>query len=376
MDTTAEQPMVLRSPLGWDPVQPPERHPWLGVAIALTMVLGVVVIGFNWLLPYYALAPGSAKPVGGLIQAQNAQLYPAKGQVLLTTISLQQVSPVGAIYGWLKGDIDVVPADQIKPKQQSDQQYRQYNIEVMDESKQDAIVVALRRLGYPVTEKGEGAFIEDVLPQFAASGRLHQGEVMKAIDGHPVNLIADATAVIATHKAGDLLTIDVQQPDGTGAHQVQVPVSTDTDPKQKGKPILGVILQTFKRDFDTGGVKVDIQSGNIGGPSAGLAFTLGVIDDLTPGELTGGHKVAVTGTINMDGTVGDVGGVAQKTSAVRSAGAEVFLVPPGEYETAKAHAGSKLKVIKVTTLQDALNALGSLGGDLSALGTGPGGQRG
>ena len=104
-----------------------------------------------------------------------------------------------------------------------------------------------------------------------------------------------------------------------------------------------------------------IDPGNIGGPSAGLAFTLGVIDELNPGDLTGGRKIAATGTIESDGSVGDVGGVVQKTAAVRRAGAIAFLVPPGEYADAVKNAGPKLKVIKVTSLEQALDALKGLG---------------
>ena len=118
-------------------------------------------------------------------------------------------------------------------------------------------------------------------------------------------------------------------------------------------------------------IKVSIDSRGIGGPSAGLAFTLAIIDELRPGELTGGQKVAVTGTIDLDGRVGDVGGVVQKTAAVRAAGAKYFLVPPGEYNDAKAHAGKHLKVIKVATLDEALQALGALGGDVKDIGPPP-----
>ena len=371
MNTSSE--MVVRSPLGWDPVTPPERHRLLGVLIVLVLVLGVVVVGVNLRLPYYALAPGNAREVGPLIKAEGTEVYPAEGEVLLTTISLQQVHPFEAVSGWLRSDVDVIPEEQIRPPKTSDQEYRQFNFQVMDESKQNAIVVALRRLGYDVREKGEGALVENVLPQFPAQGRLRPGDVMKAIDGRPVNLVSDATAVISAHQPGDVLTIDVVQPDGSEPRQVQVPVGADPD--QGNKPVLGVLLRSFKRDF-TMPFDVDIQSGNIGGPSAGLAFTLGVIDALTEGELTGGRKVAVTGTIEIDGRVGEVGGVAQKTSAVKAAGADVFLVPAGEYEVAKARAGDDLTVIKVTTLQEALDALGSLGGDLTALGPAATGQRG
>jgi PDZ domain-containing protein len=121
---------------------------------------------------------------------------------------------------------------------------------------------------------------------------------------------------------------------------------------------------------------ITVDSAGIGGPSAGLAFTLGVLDTVTPGELTGGHTVAVTGTIDIDGRVGPVGGVAQKTAAVRAAGIDVFLVPPQEYEDARAHAGRDVRIVRVATLEEALVALGRQGGDLSALGPAPGGASG
>jgi PDZ domain-containing protein len=241
----------------------------------------------------------------------------------------------------------------------------------MDESKQNAIVVALRRLGYSVQERGEGAVVERVLPRFPAEGRLQQGDVIKAINGQAVTIDSEAKNVIRSHKPGDVLTVDVVQADGTMPRQVQVPLASD--PEQGGVPVLGVLLRSFRRNFDLP-FDVSIESDKIGGPSAGLAFTLGLIDALTEGELTGGRKVAVTGTIEVDGRVGEVGGVAQKTSAVKASGADVFLVPAGEFKTAKERAGKGLLVIKVTTLQDALEALGRLGGNLEGVGATAAGQ--
>lgn len=358
------EPMVVRSPLGWDPVAPERKRPWVPYAVG-GAVLILLFVGATWTtLPYYALAPGSARGVTDLIVAEGTDTYPPEGEVLLTTITLTKVTPVEALTGWLRSDVDIVPQEQILPPDTTDEDYRRFNVQEMDDSKQTAIVVALRRLGYQVTEQGQGALIERVLPQFPANGRLEPGEVITAVDGKPVALVQEATAAIGAHQAGETVRLEVASVDGTSTRTVDVPLAAD--PEQGGKPVLGVFLRTSKRTFEMP-IEVDIKSGSIGGPSAGLAFTLGVIDQLTPRELTGGRKVAVTGTIEIDGRVGDVGGVAQKTAAVRKAGADVFIVPAGEYEDALSRAGDELQVIKVATLQEALEALENLGGDLTGL---------
>jgi PDZ domain-containing protein len=358
------EPMVVRSPLGWEPVtaRPARRGAVFGIVV-LTLLI-IVAAARLVTVPYYALAPGSARRIDDLIVAKGAKTYPPRGRVLLTTIRLSKATVFDALTGWLRSDVDIIDENKILPPQTNDTQYRQFEVQEMDTSKQTAIVVALRRLGYQVTERGEGALIERVLPQFPSSGRIEPGEVIRQIDGRDVKLISDATAAIALHHPGELMHITVSQPNGSRSRAVDVP--TASDPQQGGKPILGVILRTYNQHFDLP-FDISIRSGDIGGPSAGLAFTLGVIDELTAGELTGGRKVAVTGTIEIDGRVGDVGGVAQKTSAVRAAGAEVFLVPAGEYDVAKQRAGKGLTVIKVTTLQEALDALASVGGDLGGL---------
>lgn len=356
--------MVVRSPLGWDPVVHRSRRPWLPWAIA-GGVVAVVMVVMAWVtLPYYALAPGSARTVDGLITAEEGRLIPPEGEVLLTTITLGRVTPFGALRGWIRDDIDIVPEEDILPPDISDDDFRQLNVAAMDDSKQTAIVVALRRLGYQVVEKGQGALIERVIPEFPANGRLSPGDVITAVDGTPVTLVQEATALIAKHQVGESVALGIRPADGGEARTVDVPLAADPD--QGGKAVLGVFLRTSQRTFDLP-FEVDIESDRIGGPSAGLAFTLGLIDQLTEGELTGGRKVAVTGTIEIDGRVGDVGGVAQKTSAVNESGADVFLVPAGEFEVAKQRADRGVVVLKVATLQEALDALASLGGDLSGL---------
>jgi PDZ domain-containing protein len=168
--------------------------------------------------------------------------------------------------------------------------------------------------------------------------------------------------VIATKKPGDEVVLRVQR---TPEETEDVVVQLVARPDDQNRAMLGVSLETFRLRYEFP-FDVTIDSGSVGGPSAGLAFTLGVIDVLTPDSLTGGQRVATTGTIDSSGTVGPVGGVQQKTVAVRRAGATLFLVPPSEYEEALKYAGD-MRVEQVETLDDALRALVSIGGGTDAI---------
>jgi PDZ domain-containing protein len=308
--------------------------------------------------------------VDDLIKVPKDRSFPPRGKVLLATVSLSRVNALGAIFGWLDPNIDVLPEDQVLGKTPRGQ-FTQQNIEEMDTSKQVAGVVALRRLGYAVPEEGKGGLVVQVEKSAPAYGRLAVGDVITGVDGRATSLSQEVVQGIRQHTPGQMIRLDVRGVHGdTRVEEVTLGRRSDG-----GDAYLGVVLNTKEQKFDLP-FDVVIDSGTIGGPSAGLAFTLGVLDTLSAGELTGGKRVAATGTIEIDGTVGDVGGVVQKTAAVRAAGAQVFLVPAGEYKQALAHAGSKLKVVKVTSLDQALVALARFGGDVSALGAKPAGTPG
>ena len=182
-----------------------------------------------------------------------------------------------------------------------------------------------------------------------------------------MQLASDLVAVIGAHRPGETINLKVRTAnDDTGpVRDVAVTLGRRDD----GTPLLGVSLQTYHESLELP-FAVDINSGEIGGPSAGLAFTLALLDLLTPGELTGGVPIAATGTIELDGRVGPVGGVAQKTVAVERAGAKLFLVPSDEYAAAKARAGKGLRVERADTLDEALAVLATLdGSNALALGT-------
>ena len=183
---------------------------------------------------------------------------------------------------------------------------------------------------------------------------------MVSADGRPIQLSSDLVAVISERRPGDVVTLGLQRSE----HETEdVQLELVARPDDPERAMLGVSLETFRLRYEFP-FEVTIDSGTVGGPSAGLAFTLGVIDVLTPGSLTGGLQVATTGTMDSSGNVGAVGGVQQKTVAVRRAGASLFLVPSSEVDEARKYAGD-MRVEVVDTLDDALRVLTSVGGGTS-----------
>jgi PDZ domain-containing protein len=337
---------------GWTRPRPPRRRRWWLVPL---IVVGLAAIAAMFIrLPYDTIAPGSSRQVNDVVLVKGGPSYPPKGQILETTVSVRErVSPYEVLFGWLSPDIDVISEKQVRgntpPKV-----YEQQNVDAMTDSKKVAEAVALQHLGYNVVQ-GSGAVIRDVKPGTAAAGILNPGDVIVAVDGKPVSIETQAVDAIHAHKPGDRVTMSVVR--GKAPPQ---PIEA-TLGSQGGQPLLGVTLETsglqFKLPFD-----INIDSGSVVGPSAGAAFGLELLDQLTPGELSGGGKVAVTGQLFLDGKIGEIGGVAQKAVTVRRSGASIFIVPRANYKEAKAHAGNHLKVYAVDTFDDALRILGTLNG--------------
>jgi PDZ domain-containing protein len=343
--------------------RPSTPRPWWPFAAA-SLVLVSVIVAVTVQLPYYAIAPGGALDVGQLVQVSEGNTtYDAKGAVLMCTVSLKRTTVVEALQGWLDPNIDVVKDEVIVPPTIDEDRLRKLNLQAMDTSKEQALAVAFEHLGYD-SVTGTGAQIVDVLDDSPADGKLEAGETITAVDGAPVELHTDAIRILRTNRPGDRVRLTVA-PAGDGASR-DVELVLAPNPEDRRRGVVGVTLRTRTPGFDFP-FDVRIDSEGIGGPSAGLAFTLELLEVLTPGELTGGRKVAATGTMELDGSVGEVGGVAQKAVAVRRAGAELFLVPEAELAEARAHAGKGLRVESVRDLDDALRILASLGGNALAL---------
>jgi len=346
------------------PLPPRRTRVWwvLGPLLGLCTI-GIVLASFVR-APYVVFAPGSSRATEPLITVPKDKTHRSDGSVMFLTVSVvSHPTYMQALWGWIRSDIDVFPYKAIYGNQTNDQSRAQDRND-MNQSKLVAAKVALDELGYPVKVRGTGVLLQAVEPGLPVTPLLKAGDTIVAIDGSPTLVDDQMVAAIAKHRPGQVVTLTVEPKGSRGSRMVRVALSTR--PGTKDTPILGVQIQTRDLRF-TLPFKVGIDSGQVGGPSAGLAFTLGVLDQLTPGSLTGGHKVAVTGAMSADGQVEPVGGVRQKAVAARHAGAELMLVPPDEYEDARSTAGS-MKVVKVSTLHDALVALAKLGGNGLELG--------
>jgi PDZ domain-containing protein len=291
--------------------------------------------------------------------------YLPKSSVAFTTVSTADATLLDAFRGWLDDDVDVVPTKALRGDRSRSESLR-YNAQLMDTSKLTAETVALRRLGQPVTIVTSGTVVRAMAKDSPAAKSLRLDDVIVAVDKEPVDHFDELRSLLQTGGPGATHSLTVERPAGSTT-RIEVPITTIAAPDDPTRAVIGIQPEERIVDFRFP-FQLDIDSGAVGGPSAGLAFTLAVLDVLTPGELTGGHRIAVTGTMDFDGTVGPVGGGHQKAIAVRDAGYEAFLVPTDEYEVVQEAVGHDLKVIAVDTLQEALDALKSLGGDVASLG--------
>ena len=321
----------------------------------LVLVLVAAIVAMFVPLPYDTISPGSSRQVNDLVLVQHTKTYPPRGKILYTTVSVRErVNAYALLWGWLNSDVAVV-SDRSVRGSVSPKQFQQLNVQAMTDSKKTAEAVALEHLGYHVLQ-GRGALVRAVVAGSPAAAILQPNDVIVAVDGKPVAVRDEAVDDIKARKPGDHVRLSVVR--GQGSPRALEAVLR---PGPDGGPQLGVTLDTEGLDVKLP-FEINIDSGSVVGPSAGVAYALELIDVLTPGELTGGTTVAATGELGLDGSITAIGGVAQKTVTVERAGARVFLVPRANLAEARAKAGKQLKVYAVGTIDDALKVLGSLKG--------------
>ncbi|HEY0699298.1 MAG TPA: PDZ domain-containing protein [Micromonospora sp.] len=319
----------------------------LGALITALLSIGVLAAP----IPYVVLGPGPTVDTLGkedgkeVIQVAGQATSTSAGQLRLTTVGVQpETKLLSALAGWISDDQAVVPRELIYPPGQSEKQVDERNAEEFAASQSSAETAALRELGYPVQ-----VTVKSVTADGPSAGVLQVGDVIDSVDGQPVSSASKLTELIRAKPAGTVFNLGYTRAGTQGR-------ATVTSRTRDGSPRIGIeIEQKQPHPFE---LKIDL--GDIGGPSAGLMFALGIIDKLKPEDLTGGRIIAGTGTIDDEGRVGPIGGIPQKLVGAKDAGAQFFLVPADNCEEAVRNPQPGLPLIKVHTLDEALTALETL----------------
>ncbi len=322
----------------------------LGSLAALClMILAMAIVP----VPYVVQQPGPAIDVLGtyekreVLSISGAQTHPTDGTLMMTTVSVDGgpgyvVTPVEVVAAWFQPTRSVFPRELFFPEGQTREETTLENTVQMNTSQQGSVAVALDELGirYETT-----VFVAGVLEGAPADGVLKAGDVVTAIGGESANDPAGFQALAARTTPGQ----DVQMTVKREGKELKLSVPTE---EVDGKPRMGISLA---RGYDFP-MDVHISIGRIGGPSAGMIFSLAVYDELTPGALTGGKKIAGTGTIDEKGMVGPIGGIRQKMAGARDSGADYFLAPSKNCAEVTGYVPDGLQVVSVGTFDEALTA--------------------
>ena len=322
-----------------------------GAVAGLAVLTGLVL----YLLPSndYLLLPDNAHPVAPLVDVKGGHDPTGPGAIYFVDVIERRASLLESMFPGLRSGSTLVPAHLIVPPGVSDSAQRQADLREMSISQRVAAAVALRRLGYKVVAKPSGVVIDALDDQSDAVGKLRPEDVIVAIDDRPTPTIAALRARLARLRPGDSASVTVER----GSEKTTYEVKTMADPAERSRAIIG-FAPGQAADIKLP-IPVKIDAGNVGGPSAGLAFALEVLEELGH-NVDHGYKVAATGQIELNGEVTPIGGVKQKTFGVRQTGADVFLVPAGDNAQVARRYANGLRIIPVKSFPQALHALATL----------------
>ncbi|MED7954487.1 PDZ domain-containing protein [Streptomyces sp. BE303] len=343
---------------------------------ATLLLIALLCVSVLMKVPYTEMSPGPTYNTLGVqektgtpvITITGHESFPASGHLNMTTVQVTgakyEPSLVNAVIGWLRDDVLVVPHDNVYPKGQTDAEAKQQNAEEFALSEDHARTAALKQLGIPM---GSELIVQAVTAGAPAEGRLHAGDQIVAVDGTAVADPEGVAKAVTKRQPGEqvVFTVVPRVKEGSAEPGVRTDITVPTvKSPDSGSAMVG-IRPGLKHTYP---FRIDIGLQDVGGPSAGLMFSLGIIDKLTPGDLTDGRFVAGTGTIDDNGAVGPIGGISMKLIAARDAGAEYFLTPAANCAEAGKNTPDGLTLVKAETLDGALKSLEQIrSGQTSAL---------
>jgi PDZ domain-containing protein len=330
------------------------RHATPGRLAAAGLILLAVAAAVLVLAPggdtYIFLPDEGAHPVAPLVTVTGEKPDRDGGGIYYVNVVVRKATLLERLWPDVREGATLVPGHALNPTGLSEEERRRGNLREMSRSQEIAAAVALEELGHDVKATPMGVLVSQVLPGTPAVGKLQSTDVIISLDGRRVRTVDDLREHLGEKTPGEQVAVAVRR----GDELKRVSVGTYARPEQPRRALMGVgVEQAAEIDLP---VQVRIETGDVGGPSAGLAFALDLVDELGR-DFDRGRKIAVTGEIELDGDVAPVGGLEQKTIGARRSGVDVFVVPAGENATEARRFAGDMRVVPVRSFQQALRAL-------------------
>lgn len=324
---------------------------WPLYLIGALFVIGFSsVVAWNIELPYLAYSAGPVSDAADSVLVEDVDFYPPEGELLMLTVVTQDVNIFEAAIVGLDPTLDLVRKQAVRREGETDEEYRNRVLQQMDDSNYRSIAVALTHLGYELVPTE--VVINELVEEAPAADVLQLGDTVLAVNGRDVDSVDDFAPALDGREVGDTIDMTVNREGSVVDLEVELAERED----EPGVPMIGIVLgELTEPPFP-----IEIRAGDVGGPSAGMMHTIAIVDALTEGELTQGRVIAGTGTIDLDGNVGSIGGIRQKVVAAEAAGAEYILVPEANYESALTAERDDIEIVSVATVDEAISFLEGL----------------
>tara|TARA_Y100000768_G_scaffold217347_1_gene163823 strand:+ start:1672 stop:2592 length:921 start_codon:yes stop_codon:yes gene_type:complete len=286
----------------------------------------------------------------------DTEYYDFDGNLFQLTVRRDEASALIYLWAYVDNSFDLYPREVILPKGVTPKELSEISIQNMKTSENVAIAVALKNLNYDIDSKGDGVLVVGILDDSPVKDKLLKGDLLTTINGEQIFSASEFIATLRKYDIGETVTIGLTR--DIDGKDTEISISTELIEhiEYDNEPMVGFLATTVNERFDFP-FEIDIKTGNVGGPSAGLMMALNVYNNLIPNDITNSLIVAGTGTIEIDGSVGPVGGIRQKVIAAKRAGSELILVPTANYEEASPFSTDETAIVPVDSFEEALKVI-------------------
>ena len=303
---------------------------------------------------YYFMSPGP--PYQWDIDYGEIENYEFDGSLYQLTVRRDEANVLIYFWSLINDSYDLYPREVILPDGVTPKELSEISIQNMRTSENVAIAVALKNVGYEISSKGDGVAVVGILDDSPVKDKLKKGDLLNSINNKNISSATEFISTLRTYSIGETVSIGLLREIDGNKKTLTIETTLIEHVEYEGEPMVGFLATTVNERFDFP-FEIDIKTGNVGGPSAGLMMALNVYNNLIPEDLTNSMIVAGTGTIEIDGSVGPVGGIKQKVIAAKKAGAELILVPVANFDEAKIFETEETAVVAVDSFSEALSVI-------------------